>query len=294
MRIFFILLILLPSALSYADNMPPHTHKNILGTGWECDRGYYLSKNECKQIIIPDNAHLNIYGNEWECDCGYYRSGQQCKKVVVPQNAHINMYGNGWECDRGYYRSDNECKQVIVPENAHLNIYGNGWDCDKGYFRSDQKCEKVIVPPNAQLNIYGNGWECDKGFKRVNQSCIPITAVELQQQNELEKKLIEELLRKRSLITNVVGNSCRSSEDAGVVVKEDVCGTGNAIIETTDGWYIAAEHYSGVYFYEGDTVCGQMKTYGFQDLYRSDGAKGHFYIEDWESSIEDAYEELCD
>lgn len=34
--------------------------------------------------------------------------------------------------------------------------------------------------------------------------------------------------------------------DKGVVVKEDVCGTGNAIIETSDGWYVAAEHYSGV------------------------------------------------
>jgi len=54
--------------------------------------------------------------------------------------------------------------------------------------------------------------------------------------------------------------------DAGVVVKEDVCGSGNSIIETTDGWYIAAEHYSGVYLYEGDVVYGKMKTYGFQIL----------------------------
>ena len=34
--------------------------------------------------------------------------------------------------------------------------------------------------------------------------------------------------------------------DRGVVVKEDVCGSGNSIIETSDGWYVAAEHYSGV------------------------------------------------
>jgi hypothetical protein len=51
--------------------------------------------------------------------------------------------------------------------------------------------------------------------------------------------------------------------DKGVVVKEDVCGTGNAIIETTDGWYVAAEHYSGVYLYEGDVVFGSLTTYGF-------------------------------
>jgi len=82
--------------------------------------------------------------------------------------------------------------------------------------------------------------------------------------------------------------------DKGVVVKDDVCGSGNAIIETTDGWYIAAEHYSGVYLYEGDIVYGKMKTYGFQTLIRDDGSEGNFYIEDWESDIGDAYEELCD
>ena len=82
--------------------------------------------------------------------------------------------------------------------------------------------------------------------------------------------------------------------DTGVVVKEDLCGSGNSIIETTDGWYIAAEHYSGVYLYEGDVVYGKMKTYGFQILTRKDGKEGKFYIEDYESDIGDAYEELCD
>ncbi len=82
--------------------------------------------------------------------------------------------------------------------------------------------------------------------------------------------------------------------DVGIVVKDDVCGTGNAIIETSDGWFIAAEHYSGVYLYEGDKVFGNMKTYGSETLTREDGSAGSFYIEDWESNIGDAYEELCD
>ena len=81
--------------------------------------------------------------------------------------------------------------------------------------------------------------------------------------------------------------------DVGIVVKEDVCGSGNSIIETTDGWYIAAEHYSGVYFYEGDVIYGTMKTYGMQTLIRKDGQEGSFYIEDYESNIGDALEELC-
>lgn len=82
--------------------------------------------------------------------------------------------------------------------------------------------------------------------------------------------------------------------DAGEVVKEDVCGTGNAIIETTDGWYVAAEHWSGVYLSEGDKVYGKLKSYGFQELTRSDGREGRFYIEDYESNIGSAFEELCE
>jgi len=85
-----------------------------------------------------------------------------------------------------------------------------------------------------------------------------------------------------------------ANADSGTVVKDDVCGLGNSIIETDDGWFIAAEHYGGVYLYEGDRVYGKMKTYGFQTLSREDGSDGNFYIEDWESNIGEAYEELCD
>ena len=81
--------------------------------------------------------------------------------------------------------------------------------------------------------------------------------------------------------------------DKGVVVKEDVCGSVNSVIETTDGWYVAAEHYSGVYLYEGDIVVGNLKTYGFEKITRIDGESGRFCIEDWGSNIGDAYEELC-
>ena len=82
--------------------------------------------------------------------------------------------------------------------------------------------------------------------------------------------------------------------DRGVVVKEDVCGSGNSIIETSDGWYVAAEHYSGVYLYEGDVVFGNLKTYGIEQITRIDGSSGRFYIEDYETNIGSAFEELCD
>ncbi|WP_413154341.1 hypothetical protein [Bartonella sp. cb54] len=81
--------------------------------------------------------------------------------------------------------------------------------------------------------------------------------------------------------------------DKGIVIKEDVCGIGNVIIETTDGWYIAAEYYSGVYLSEGDLVYGEMKTYGFKDLYKNNGNFGRFYIENWVLDIGDALKELC-
>ena len=101
-------------------------------------------------------------------------------------------------------------------------------------------------------------------------------------------------MRTITLIIFMFGIVLPAYADKGEVVKEDVCGTGNAIIETTDGWYIAAEHYSGVYLYEGDIVFGNLKTYGFQAITRNDGQSGRFYIEDWESDIGDAFEELCD
>lgn len=82
--------------------------------------------------------------------------------------------------------------------------------------------------------------------------------------------------------------------DKGIVVKDDVGGWGNSIIETTDGWFVAAEHYSGVYLYEGDVVYGDLKSYGFKNIYRSDGSEGRFYIEDYETNLEAAIEELVD
>lgn len=101
-------------------------------------------------------------------------------------------------------------------------------------------------------------------------------------------------MRNTTVLASCLIFSTAAFADKGVVVKEDVCGTGNAIIETSDGWYIAAEHYSGVYLYEGDVVFGNMKTYGMEEITRNDGESGDFYIEDWESDIGNAYEELCD
>ena len=60
------LVFFIPTVLM-AEDMPPNAHKNIYGTGWECDRGFYRSGNGCSKVIIPKNGKLNIYGNGWEC-----------------------------------------------------------------------------------------------------------------------------------------------------------------------------------------------------------------------------------
>jgi len=84
-----------------------------------------------------------------------------------------------------------------------------------------------------------------------------------------------------------------SFADKGTVVLEDVCGD-KIVIKTTDDWYIAAEWYGGKEFSRGETVFGNMKTYGMEELFDKNGNNGSYYIEDWESSLESAIEELCD
>ena len=100
-------------------------------------------------------------------------------------------------------------------------------------------------------------------------------------------------MRKIMIFVSCIAFSSAAFADKGIVIKEDVCGSGNVIIETTDGWFIAAEHYGGSYMSEGDEVFGKMKTYGMQELTRSDGQSGRFFIDDYESSMGSAYEELC-
>lgn len=61
----------------------------------------------------------------------------------------------------------------------------------------------------------------------------------------------EEAVNKSTILSRIIITfSPLVLVDKGEVVKEDFFGSGNSIIETPDGWYVAAEHYSGVYLYE--------------------------------------------
>lgn len=177
MKLIFALLLLMAPCVLYAADGPPNSHPSILGTGWDCDRGYY-------------------------------KSGQNCVKVVVPENASIDVYGSGWACNRGYYKSGQGCAKVQVPENASIDVYGSGWACNRGYYKSGQKCVKVIVPENASIDVYGSGWACNKGFKKSGTSCVPMTPQEINKQKELEKALAAEIQRRRA--QGVSGDDCET------------------------------------------------------------------------------------
>ena len=101
---------------SFAQEIPNNAHKNTYGTGWECDRGYYKSGNECLQVQIPENAQLNYYGHGWECKRGFYKAGNKCLPVQIPKNAQLNYYGHGWECNKGYKKSGNTCVAMSALE----------------------------------------------------------------------------------------------------------------------------------------------------------------------------------
>lgn len=85
-----------------------------------------------------------------------------------------------------------------------------------------------------------------------------------------------------------------ATPEQGTVIKEDVCGPGNIIIETTSGWYITAKWYGGYPLYEGYNVTGNLTSYGFKDVFSSSGNETKLYIKDYGSSLENAIEEHCD
>ena len=85
-----------------------------------------------------------------------------------------------------------------------------------------------------------------------------------------------------------------AAAETGTVVKDNVCSSDNIIIETDSGWYVAAEWYGGPVLFEGLRVYGNMLTYGMVDQCDSSGNCGPYWIEDYESNIGAAFEELCD
>jgi hypothetical protein len=159
--------------------IPKNAQMNVLGTDWECRRGFKLGSGGCEAVSIPKHGKLNILGNDWDCERGYRVSVQGCEPVKIPEHAKLNILGNDWECNRGYKFNSSVCERVNLPPNAKLNILGNDWECNRGYKSSNSGCEKIEIPAHAKLTILGNDWECAPNFKQSGPSCVPMDREEL-------------------------------------------------------------------------------------------------------------------
>lgn len=129
---------------------PPHAHRDVLGN-WECDRGHFQYRGECRLVQVPENARLDFLGHGWECDRGYFKYENRCLPVVVPANAQLDFFGHGWECKRGFYQAANQCLPVVVPQNAQLNYFANGWVCNSGFVRIGSTCVRGQAPTALPL-----------------------------------------------------------------------------------------------------------------------------------------------
>ena len=82
--------------------------------------------------------------------------------------------------------------------------------------------------------------------------------------------------------------------DNGVIIQEDVCGMGNAIIESESGLFIPIHYDSGEMFYEGDDVSGYFYFNEYADIYDQYENYGHYLIEDYQETEQDSVDILCD
>lgn len=148
---------------SFAQEIPNNAHNNTYGTGWECDRGYYKSGNECLQVQIPENAQLNYYGHGWECKRGFYKAGNKCLPVQIPKNAQLNYYGHGWECNKGYKKSGNMCVAMSTLE-----------------IQKQKEVEQAFRIEMERRRLQGvSGDDCETEYKTGAEVCVEITGVDI-------------------------------------------------------------------------------------------------------------------
>src|SRR5258707_9811228 len=128
--------------------------------------------------MVPKNGFLtdsfSFQGRGWNCDRGFRASGNECVAVKVPQNAYLSdsSLTTGWECERGFHQSGDTCLPMEIPRNGYLDTFGRDWKCERGFKRANRDCVSVKLPTNAHLDYSGNDWSCDRPFRRQNDSCV--------------------------------------------------------------------------------------------------------------------------
>jgi hypothetical protein len=175
-----------------------------------CCRG---PSHAASQERIPANAHKNLLGTGWECNRGFQQRGDSCVPVQIPANAQLDILGHGWECRRGYSQNGRTCEPVRIPANAHLDILGHGWECDRGFREQANGCVRVIVPAHAHLDVLGHGWECDANYKHQRDSCTPMSPGEIQEAQRTYRELAQRFAAQRRALEAVDWSSCNYELD---------------------------------------------------------------------------------
>jgi hypothetical protein len=161
----------------------------------------------------PANAHKSAFGTGWECNRGFAQSGDQCIQVQIPPNAELDVFGHGWQCRRGYAQTGDACIQVRIPGNAHLDVFGHGWECDRGFRQQANGCVSVLVPEHAHLDVFGHGWECNSNYKQQGSGCIVMSPQESQEAQQRQRELIQRFAVQQRALDSVDWSNCNSELD---------------------------------------------------------------------------------
>ena len=123
--------------------VPSNASENASGTGWACNKGYYIRFNRCTSL--PSNSYAS--GASFACNDGYSKVGILCR-LKMPSNSYAS--GSGWKCNPGFEKNGNSC--IEIPSNSYAS--GSGWKCNSGYERKENSCIEI---PDDTIYRAGSG-----------------------------------------------------------------------------------------------------------------------------------------
>lgn len=138
MKLIIALLLLIVGCISYAADGPPNSHPSILGTGWDCDRGFYKSGQKCVKVVVPENASIDVYGSGWACNSGFKKSGTSCMPMTQQE-----------------IQKQKEIEKALAAEIQRRRAQGvSGDDCETEYKTNAEVC----------VEITGGDLDCNKSY----------------------------------------------------------------------------------------------------------------------------------
>ncbi len=130
--IFFTLILIFFTTVIYTYDIPPNAHLNYFGSGWECDKGYKRSGNECRPMTT---AELN--------------QQKELERAILKQRQERLSQGiSGDDCEWEY---ESEAEVCVTVTNVSL-------DCDKSYDGSYYSSCEVVVDYEVLTDYEGDGY----------------------------------------------------------------------------------------------------------------------------------------